>query len=179
MTNQTNIYDPFPSENWSLKDHPPTREQKLWIVRKIDSGDETSYSVARRLGCKADYIRRVRSRVKAGRFPRGKCGRPPVIDMESAGKLRAEIAANPALTYDDAVGLLDQEYASTMMRTYPKKYEEHAVARKRLKLASSTRVQYMNVFFPHLLQDGENDGLLADVNIPSNIELEDNWFAEF
>ena len=67
---------------------PATAEQKAWIVRQMDSSNETSYSLARKLGCSSSYIRKIMFRARHVSEVKKPVGRPKSLDAESLAVLQ-------------------------------------------------------------------------------------------
>ena len=67
---------------------PATAEQKAWIVRQMDSSNETSYSLARKLGCSSSYIRKIMFRSRHVSDVKKPVGRPKTLDAESMAILQ-------------------------------------------------------------------------------------------
>ena len=81
----------------NLERNPPTAVQKLWIIQQMEITEETSYSMARKLNCRAAYIRKLTFRHRKNHQFRDMVGRPTKASNNLAGTVSNNQAGPGAL----------------------------------------------------------------------------------
>jgi hypothetical protein len=95
MSTADDIQYPFAARKVSLRKNPPTQLQRRWIVQELNSGRETSYSLARKLDCDPSFMRTIRSRGRSGSCLIGRPGGPRALDEISVAKMGCLIMKVP------------------------------------------------------------------------------------
>ena len=157
MDGNYDILYPFPEDGIDLVENPLTPIQKDWIVQKITASEETSNSLAKKLGCKPNYIVTIVSRHRRGIRQTGKRGRPKVLDEISHRKIETVKAAQEPLDIEASKIIINQEYLATMARNYPTKYEKLSSGRKRLRVSRRTRDRYLSTLFVDVFNEEVSD----------------------
>ena len=105
--NHCNDFGPMPPVGTDLAHSPLTKEQRLWLAMAVLSGQFKCRQLAENWHMKYKQVHKYAYRLKHGRIPAEKIGRPKILDAAGMDFISAKLQSGELTTRDDIKAAID------------------------------------------------------------------------